>query len=68
MRPSNLCDAVMQLLLARAGRHDRKPRSRTQRVLRAAEDSARTGHKPRAVENATARGSATESKTTSKGL
>ena len=41
----------------------RKPRSRTQRLLRATQDSARTRHKPPPAENATSRGNATASET-----
>ena len=55
MRPSNLCDAMLAEF-SWCGSHDRKPRNRTQRVLRATQDSAKTRHKPPPAENATPRG------------
>ena len=62
MRPSILGSSQKAAAFKRTGSHG-KPRSRTQRVLRATQDSARTGHKPPPAETATPRGNATGSET-----
>ena len=62
MRPSILGSSQKAAAFKRTGSHG-KPPSRTQRVLRATQDSAKTRHKPPPMENATSRGNATASET-----
>ena len=62
MRPSILGSSQKAAAFKRTGSHG-KPPSRTQRVLRATQDSARTKHQPIPAKNATSRGNATASET-----
>ena len=62
MRPSILGSSQKAAAFKRTGSHG-KPPSRTQRVLRATQDSARTKHQPIPAKNGTPRGNATGSET-----